>query len=240
MSYAIMISLILLNLNCWDNMDKKISLAPNVYPVYKIQESFEIDGKGSQPVWAKAAVLDRFSYPWRNEEAPTTVFRALYNDTHLYFLYWAEDEAIITKNDSSMGIEREVVNSDRVEIFFKANDEMNPYYSLEMDAQARVLDTEGRYYRNIDMDWSWPEGGLHVKSKMEKNGYWLEGMISFASLKALGMHNGNDLQAGLYRGEYVYDDKVEVEVKWISWIQPDSEHPDFHIPSSFGILRLME
>ena len=66
MSYAFMICLILLNLNCWDNMDKKISLAPNVYPVYKIQESFEIDGKGSQPVWAKAAVLDRFSYPCRN------------------------------------------------------------------------------------------------------------------------------------------------------------------------------
>ncbi len=221
--------LFLLSSSCNSNMKS--------YTVKKINQTIEITGKGTDNTWQKANELTDFSYPWRKETAPQTSFKALYNETHLYFLYRATDPDIITK-ERGLG-ERDAVDSDRVEIFFKANDEMNPYYALEMDALGRVLDTEARFHRNIDYDWDWPEGQLLLKASTDSKGYWVEGSISFQSLRQLGMYkDDNILKAGLYRGEYVTLPNGKVDTKWISWVMPDSEEPDFHIPSSFGILKL--
>lgn len=211
----------------------------NIYKVQKIQnQTIEITGKGSDPLWRKSNVLTNFTYPWRKETPPKTEFKALYDDDWFYFLYRAEDPEIITKIDPTINEEMEVVNSDRVEIFFKKDDKMNPYYSLELDARGRILDTKGKHYRDIDMDWNWPAGHLIVEASTDKNGYWVEGKISFESLRELGMLDSGILKAGLYRGEYVTLPNGKRETKWISWIKPDSETPDFHIPSSFGVLML--
>ena len=211
----------------------------NTYLVKKISPGeMIIDGKGTNTLWQQANVLEDFSYPWREETPPKTVFRALWDGDFLYLLYWAEDPDIFYKSEQ-MG-EMDVVNSDRVEIFFKKDDEMNPYYALELDALGRILDTEGRYYREVDFEWNWPEGQLIVKANTEKEGYWVEVSVSMSSLEELGMWKKGQtyLNAGLYRGEYTVDQGMEPSVKWISWIKPDSPKPDFHIPSSFGVLNL--
>lgn len=221
--------LFLLSSSCNSNMKS--------YTVKKIDQTIEITGKGTDIIWKKANDLTDFSYPWRTEIAPKTSFKALYNDTHFYFLYRATDPDIITK-ERGLG-ERDAVDSDRVEIFFKANDKMNPYYALEMDALGRVLDTEGRFYRKIDFDWGWPKGELLLKATTDQEGYWVEGSISFQSLRKLGMYKDDHiLKAGLYRGEYVTEANGDIITKWISWVKPAAEKPDFHIPSSFGILKL--
>lgn len=209
------------------------------YQVKKIDRPIELTGRGQDVLWDQANMLNDFTYPWREETPPETKFKALWTDTHLFFLYRASDTEIIAK-ERGMG-ERDAVDSDRVEIFFKADDNMNPYYSLEMDALGRVLDTEGRYYRKVDFDWNWPAGELALMATRDNSGYTVEGSISFSSLEQLGMYKGDlELKAGLYRGEYVTDEKGEITTKWISWVKPKSETPDFHIPSSFGLLKLME
>lgn len=209
------------------------------YSVNKTTAPVKITGQGTDPAWSKAEVLTDFTYPWRDESAPATAFKALWDDTHFYFLYRATDPDIVTK-ERGLG-ERDAVDSDRVEIFFKANDDMNPYYALEMDALGRVLDTQGRYHRNIDYDWDWPEGHLVLKASIDAEGYWVEGSITWESLRELGMYKDDKiLKAGLFRGEYVNKEDGEIDIKWISWVMPDSETPDFHIPSSFGVLRLVE
>ncbi len=223
------------SLLCCSAMEKK------VYKVKKIPpDVLEVDGQGKDPLWEEAIVLTDFQYPWREEEPPKTTFRALWDEAYLYLLYRAEDANIVTKM-KGMG-ERDVVNSDRVEIFFKADDRMNPYYSLELDALGRILDTEGRFPRNIDFDWNWPKGQLTVKASVDEEGYWVEASISMASLRQLGMWQPGQpfLHAGLYRGEYVEDPAGKTIVKWISWVHPDSPTPDFHIPSSFGKLLLAD
>lgn len=211
---------------------------PKHYQVKYVDQALALSGKGSDPMWETANLLSDFTYPWREEAAPPTDFRALWNDEWFYFLYRATDENVIQKQEGQG--ERDVVNSDRVEIFFKADDQMDPYYSLEMDALGRVLDTEGRFYRKVDFGWNWPEGHLLLKASIDEDGYWVEGAISFESLRQLGMYKDDQLlRAGLYRGEYQHTAADEVVVKWISWVIPDSEKPDFHIPSSFGILELL-
>lgn len=208
------------------------------YQVKKTSQAILLTGKGSDPAWDKATKMSDFSYPWRDETAPKTTFQALWDDDFFYFLYRATDADVFLKQEG-LG-EKDVVDSDRVEIFFKADDQMNPYYALEMDALGRVLDTEGKFYRDVDFNWNWPKGELLLKASIDETGYWVEGAISFKSLRALGMYKDDYmLKAGLYRGEY-QEINGKQEVKWISWVKPDSETPDFHIPSSFGRLELLK
>lgn len=229
----ILVSLLILSIAACqsDNMKR--------YEVRKADRPVQLSGMGTDQIWESAVALSDFTFPWRSETAPATTFRALWDDTHFYFLYRALDPEIISKQEG-LG-ERDVVDSDRVEIFFKADDRMDPYHALEMDALGRVLDTKGIYYRNVDYDWNWPDGHLQLKASTDADGYWVEGSISLESLRQLGLYQDDHLlKAGLFRGDYRRVDKNETEVRWISWVMPDSEKPDFHIPSSFGELLLVE
>jgi hypothetical protein len=205
------------------------------YAVKQIAGELEITGKGDNPLWKKANELSDFSYPWEKEKAPVTKFRALHNDGWLFCLFDVSDDNItvhVDKNDKS-----EVGSSCRAEIFFRINDKLSPYYGLEMDPNARVMDYKAEFYRKFDSNWSWPAGHLKIRSNKRKDGYTIELAISKSSLKELGLLKNKTLEAGLYRGDcQMVNDTCAF--KWISWVKPDSATPDFHIPSSFGILQL--
>jgi hypothetical protein len=212
----------------------------NEYIVKRItQGSLEITGKEMNSIWEMANVNSDFSYPWENEKAPVTNFRALHDDEYFYFRYDVEDENVLTFVDEDHKME--VVHSDRVEIFFRQNEKLNPYYCLEMDARGRVLDYVTKFYRDFDYEWSWPESkDLNVKASVNAHGYVVEGAIKLSSLEELGLIKNRVLEAGLYRG-YCMNlpiGEAEADLRWISWVKPDSEDPDFHIPSSFGKLKL--
>ncbi len=207
------------------------------YQVKKIKKSIQITGEGKDKQWKKANQLGDFSYPWRKDTPPKTVFKALYNETHFYFLYRAQDAQIGQKVNGLK--KRKPVQSDRVELFFKGMTAEDAYYSLELDALGRILDTKANFYKKIDFDWTWPTNELVVKASIDDTGYWVEGSISFASLRALGLyHDDGILRTGLYRANYLKQADGTNKPHWISWIHPDSETPNFHIPSSFGTLEL--
>jgi hypothetical protein len=73
---------------------------------------------------------------------------------------------------------------------------------------------------------------------LRKEGYTVELAFSKKSLRALGLLTDNRLLAGLYRGNCVALNGKAATLKWISWVKPDSKTPEFHIPSSFGVLML--
>jgi len=207
------------------------------YSVKKIAPgSLRVNGKGHSRVWSKADKLTDFTYPWDSAHAPATSFAALWDGDWLYCLYQVKDDSVITlvKNNDKM----EVGASDRVEIFLKKNDAMNPYYCLELDADGRILDYNAAYYRKMNFPWHWPEGQLVVKASRVKGGYIVEFAISIQSLKDLGLLENDRLQAGLFRAECKGITDGRADLRWISWIKPASATPDFHIPSSFGTLIL--
>jgi hypothetical protein len=207
------------------------------YAVKKIQPgSITVTGKGDAVAWAGANTLTRFTYPWENTTAPATSFSALWDGQWLYCLYIVKDDTVITyinKNEK-----RETGASDRVEIFFKADNKMSPYYCLEMDAAGRILDYTATYYRQMNYEWQWPKGQLVVKTCRTKDGYILEAAIGIPFLNAMGLLKDNRLQAGLFRAECTGIQNGKANLKWISWINPQSAQPDFHIPAAFGILML--
>ena len=198
--------------------------------------SIVTDGINDDKAWATANVLTHFIYPWETTTAPATSFAALWDGQWLYCLFAVEDDSINIyriKNEK-----RETGASDRVEIFFKADDTMQPYYCLEMDAAGRVLDYSAAYYRKMHYEWGWPKEQLMIKASLTKDGYTLEAAISISSLKQLDLLKDNRLQAGLFRAECTGIVNGRANLKWISWIDPKSVQPDFHIPAAFGTLVL--
>jgi len=207
------------------------------YQVKKVPAgSIQVDGGGASQAWSQAAFLSDFVYPWDSAAAPATSFAALWDGDWFYGLFRAQDDSVITlvKDNNKM----EVGASDRVEIFLKKDDTMNPYYCLEMDADGRVLDYNAFYYRKMNYPWHWPDGQLIIKTSRIQKGYILEFAISIRSLKELGLLSDGRLQAGLFRAECVGFVNGRADLRWISWIRPRSDHPDFHIPSAFGTLIL--
>ncbi len=207
------------------------------YSVNKLQgKEIVVTGKGNDPQWKIAIELTDFIYPWENETPPLTSFKALHNKEWLYLLYRVKDDHInvlVKTNEKS-----EVISSDRVEIFFRKDDQMLPYYGLEMDPNGRVFDYLAEYHRKFTSTWSWPAGELIIKANKVADGYTVEVAISKKSLKQLELLNGNRIEAGVYRGECVEITEDNSKIKWISWVRPDSATPNFHIPSSFGVLML--
>ncbi len=206
------------------------------YSVKKISEDLSLSGKGDDPLWKTANVLSDFTYPWETEPPPSTRFKALHNGEWLYCLFDVMDDNIIIYVDKNH--KSDVESSCRAEIFFKRDDRLSPYYCLEIDPLGRVLDYEGEFYRKFNTSWSWPKGHLQIKTNRRQDGYTVELAISMASLNDLGLLKNKNLQAGLFRGDCLELNKNCEKFKWISWVKPDSETPDFHIPSSFGTLKL--
>lgn len=201
----------------------------NVYSINKfIRESAKIP-------WDMANELDNFSYPWSKETLKQISFRALWDEQHLYFKFEVTGSNILTfvdKNDKM-----EIMNSDRVELFFTCDNDLETYYCLEMDSLNRILAYKASFHRSFDYNWKWPKGGLQVISSITYSGYNVEGSITLKSLKKLKLLQGKSIHAGIYRGESIELDGNNASFRWISWIDPKIPEPDFHVRGSFGVLR---
>lgn len=195
-------------------------------------------GRGDHPLWEKANRLTDFIYPWNEGQPPAMSFQAVHDKDWLYGVFRVHDpKRILVFSDQDTKLES--LLSDRVEIFFRQDEKMDPYYGLEMDANGRVYDFQTSFPKKSNPAWFWPAGHLKIASVYTPDGYTLEFAVSKKSLKQLGLIRKNKIEAGLYRGECMSIVDKKAEFKWISWIRPESETPNFHIPSSFGLLVLL-
>lgn len=212
-------------------------LFAQTYSVKKVTPgAVTMTGVGQSAAWSTANKLTHFIYPWQKEIPPATTFAALWDGQWLYCLFTAVDDSVnILKvtNDK-----RESGASDRVEIFFKKDDAMMPYYCLEMDAAGRTLDYSANYYRKMQYSWNWPKDQLIINTTRTTTGYQLQAAIGIPVLLQLGLLQKNRLQAGLFRAECTSIQNGKPNFNWISWIDPKSVQPDFHIPAAFGVLIL--
>lgn len=188
--------------------------------------------------WKKADCLTDFCSPWKTESFSKIEFRARWDLDFLYFNFQVYDSEIyIDRKDNSTD---SICNSDRVELFFRKDEKLSPYYCLEMDVDTRILDFEAYPNWNFDYNWNWPKGHLEIFSFKNPNSFTVQGKISTASLKELNLIQDNTIEAGVYRAKFSQNENLEYEPTWISWINPNTEKPNFHIASSFGKFILEE
>lgn len=175
-------------------------------------------------------LLDEFSFPWVDRESPRTEFRAVWNDGTFRFRFDAiDDDIVLNKSEDKNAA---VLGSDRVELFFASDSELKEfYYGMEMDPRGWAYDYRAKSYRQIDDEWNFPT--LEMEGEVNRAGYSLEGSIDMEAFESLGLIKDNTMIAGVYRAEFFHGPDGVVE-DWMPWVDPGTEAPDFHVPSSFG------
>lgn len=208
----------------------------NEYVVEYRNTPLIIDGVNNELVWENINSID-FINPWSEEKMPSTKFKAYHDNNYLYFLFEVEDPYVVIFEN--IHDEMMVARQDRVEIFFAQSpidiprlDGSYPnYFALEMDYHGRTLSIEADSQKNRNLDWDMET--LDAKGNLTDDGYFLEGKIALEELKDLGVIHGNRIQAGVYRAEFEIVNGRET-ANWITWVDPKTEKPNFHINSSFG------
>ncbi len=198
-------------------------------------QDFSLTEKNDK-LWDEANVLADFCSPWDNTPIHKIEFRALYNTQFLYFNFKVYDTNIYISNNA---IEYDGINnSDRVELFFRSNNQLNPYYCLEIDPTPRLMDFKARHYRDFDFSWNWPLQDIEIQSAVNKTYFTVTGKISLKSLRALNLLHNNKIEVGVFRAKYNKQPDNSYAATWISWVNPKTEEPDFHTPSAFGLFCL--
>jgi hypothetical protein len=206
------------------------------YTVNCIEKDTLKIGSYNDTIWNKAVVLTDFTSPWEDVEIDKIEFRALWDLDTIYFSFKVYDNQIhIDKKDNTKA---NIANSDRVEIFLRSDASLNPYYCLEIDPTPRIMDFIAIPNKVFDYNWNWPEKDLEVKSIRNKDYFVVEIAITIVSLEAFNLIKNNKIEAGIFRAKYTQKENLEFEPTWITWVNPETETPNFHIASSFGILNL--
>jgi NhaP-type Na+/H+ and K+/H+ antiporter len=200
------------------------------------EKEISIAGDGNHVIWNEANSLTNFSSPWDVEPVKKIEFKAIHNSEKIFFQFKVDDNE--THIHPSEDKNESINNSDRVELFFKSDNSLNPYYCLEIDTTGRIMDFKAKPNREFDFNWNWPTQQIEVKSTVHKDYFIVEVAISIRSLKDLNLLKEGFIETGVYRAKYNQQQNNTFEPTWITWIHPKTETPDFHIFTSFGLLKL--
>ncbi|MCK4558342.1 MAG: carbohydrate-binding family 9-like protein [Calditrichia bacterium] len=217
----------------FDNDETKVKtyLVNSVY-----NKNISIEDLDSRHILALANVETRFVQPWNKTDVPYTEFRAICNKKNFYFDFRVDDNDLIIKDKCHNKMD--IIQEDRVELFFALDDQLNNYYCLEIDPRGRVFSCAASYYRKFDLSWECP--GLHTVGCINKSGYTVKGLIPLETLKSLGLfflEKGDSIKVGIFRADFYRGVNNRIEERWISWINPKTENPDFHVPAAFGLFH---
>ena len=104
-------------------------------------EPISVDGRGDEPAWRGAMLIDRFSLPWLRKDArpakTATKARLLWDRENLYFLAEMDDadvRAKVLKHDGPTW------EDDVFELFFKPAADKPGYFEFEVNAVNTVFD----------------------------------------------------------------------------------------------------
>ncbi|SEG56919.1 carbohydrate-binding family 9-like protein [Vibrio hangzhouensis] len=196
----------------------------------------------SSSVWDSANTLTDFTLPWRDAVPPNTEFKALWNDDALYIQYRVEDQNVVIGENP----ERGALDSDRVEIFLSQDKQLSNYYTLEVDATTQFYSMHAQY----DLDrkkigsrndkWHWDN--VETYGSKTNNGYHVEMKIPLETITKLDLWQNSDktvLLCALMRAEFTRLDSGDIDMAWMTWVDPKTEKPNFHNPDTFGECHLV-
>lgn len=213
--------------------------ATKTYIVRRIERSVvTVDGILSAGEWPGDGWLRDFSFPWRDRSSPKTEMCCVTAEKRLFFAFQCDDSDLVIRA-SLPSEENAVAAGDRVELFFARDRALAEYYCLEMSPAAMVLDYRASFYRKFDDSWDCT--GLVLAACTRRGGYTVEGSIPLTTLRELcgaDLMAGEPVLAGVFRAEYCHSHSGPPREAWISWVDPDTDEPDFHVPSALGVFQL--
>ncbi|MFO0964395.1 MAG: sugar-binding protein [Gemmataceae bacterium] len=211
----------------------------------------KITGKGTDPAWKKAQIIDNFYLPWLGAKARAaktkTVARLLWDREYIYFFAEMEDSDLYADVKEHDGM---TWDNDVFELFFKPSDKHAGYYEFQVNAAGTILDMflprrgAGGYQRFAK------DGKFHVEAKVhldgtlnnwtdKDKGWSVEGRIPWTDFMRSGgrPEPGESWKFALCR----YDYSVDFEGPELSTCAPlkSLTHPDFHHHEDYATLRFV-
>lgn len=210
----------------------------NIYSVKKLKlNQIKVDAKKSNDEWRLIEPIQSFQNHWDDAELPFTSVSIASDQKRLYFLFELTETSHIYR-DMEDQIES-IALSDRVEVFFAQDKSLERYYGLEMDLWGRYFSFSGSHYRKLNKKWKWPgKNEIKIKAKTLDQNSIVELSVSLKTLRQLGLlHEDGTMLIGLFRADF-YRPEILSAVRWISWQDPQTKEPDFHVPEAFAKIKL--
>lgn len=212
----------------------------DTYLIRHVDKSPVIDAIEADSAWDKAETLTQFTFPWDTKLAPATEFKAVWDNEAIYFRYRVSDKHVTIGEG-----ERGALDSDRVEIFLAKNNELEKYYTMEIDAEDQIYSAVGIFDAKINkrtylVEYKWE--GVKTSSKLTDYGYLVEGSIPISTLTNMQLWQNKDkteLICALMRAEFTKT-KSGIDMGWIAWNDPKLSKPAFHNPKPFGTCKLIK
>ncbi|TDU70904.1 carbohydrate binding protein with CBM9 domain [Prosthecobacter fusiformis] len=187
--------------------------------------------------WNQATWIEDFQFPWEATPPPSTKFCAQWSHDSLHFCFRCVDKDLVLGEGETL--KERVLGSDRVEVFFAPDLTLDPYYAFEISPRGEALAYRAKHYRQFDWEWSCPE--LKVEAQVEAQTYSVQGTLPMSVLRDLNIlkPGATEFYAGVFRAEFSHKPDGSIHSGWMPWVNPQTERPDFHVPSAFGVFELV-
>lgn len=210
----------------------------------------KIDGKGDDPAWKHAQVIDSFTLPWlKTPRAARTKTKArlLWDRDALYFLAEMEDTDLYADVKEHDGM---TWDNDVFELFFKPSVEAPGYYEFQVNAAGTKLDAFFPRRGAGGLKRFLSDGEFHLEAKValdgtlnkwtdKDKGWTVEGRIPWRDFMRTG---GRPEPAEAWRFALCrYDYSVDFEGPDLSTCAPlkSLPYPDFHHHEDYATLKFI-
>jgi Carbohydrate family 9 binding domain-like len=195
-------------------------------------------GKGA---WKRAewAEFDRLMSGKESDPAAATRVASLWTDRYIYFAFSCRYDTLNVFAGEDPSKERwELWNRDVAEVFLNPQPErLLHYYEFEVAPTNQWIDLEITRGEKPNHDAGWNSGFEHAaRIDAGKHVWTAEMRIPLAALGVGAAKAGTEWRANFFRAAGRGSDK---ERRFLAW-SAIPEGATFHVPSRFGILRLVE
>ena len=198
------------------------------------------DGDSSKPSWKHATPVGFDTGASGNSHYPeiSTRVASVWTETHIYFFFWCRYDSLNIYRGEDPKTERwQLWDRDVAEVFLNPHPErVNHYYEFEVAPNNQWIDLEIDKAKNPFNDASWNSGFDHATHIDTKNHVWTAEMrIPISTMNVHAIQPGAEWRANFFRAAGEGGDDRR---KFLAWsIIPEGK--TFHVPTRFGILRLV-
>lgn len=203
-------------------------------------KGFLPDGDLAKPSWKHAKWMEfdndapgKSHYP----EASTRV-ASLWTDTHIYFAFRSRYDSLNTYEGEDPERERwQLWNRDVVEVFLNPQPErVNHYFEFEVAPNNQWIDLEIDKTKEPFNNASWNSGFEHTTRIDAKRHIWITEMrIPLTAMNVKEVRTGIQWRVNFFRAAGQGSDDQR---KFLAW-STIPEGRTFHVPTRFGILKLV-
>lgn len=201
---------------------------------------FVPDGDLSKPSWEYAKWLEFDKDAWGRSHYPevTTRVASLWTQTNIYFAFSSRFDSLNTYEGEDPKAERwQLWDRDVVEVFLNPQPERaNHYFEFEVAPNNQWIDLEIDKTKDPFNDASWNSGFEHATRIDSEHHVWTTEMrIPLAAMNVKDPRPGTEWRVNFFRAAGKGSDDHR---KFLAWsIIPEGK--TFHVPTRFGILKLV-